>query len=74
MAKMTDNTPRSRANVFDIFTQNVHLESNENECSDLSDTDDSQYEPGQVDTDFSTENEDDICSRSKGRSKFKQKS
>ena len=46
---MTDDTPRSRANVFDIFTQNLDLESNESEFSDLSDPDDPQYEPGRID-------------------------
>ena len=61
---MINYTPRSRTNVFDVFTQNLGLECNENEYSDSSDADDPQYEPGWVDTDLSDEN-DDTYSRSK---------
>ena len=44
MAKMTDiNKPRFRANVFDIFTLNLDLESNESKYSDLSDPNNPQY-------------------------------
>ena len=51
ISTMAEETPKDRGNLFENFSQNLVLENEESDYSEMSDPNDPQYEPGRSDVD-----------------------
>ena len=73
ISKMAEDTPKDRGNdLFDNFSQDLDLENEESENSEISDPNDPQYEPGRsdVDSDIDLDLDDNDQPRPTYRSKI----
>ena len=68
---MVEDTPKDRGNLFKNFSQDLDLENEESDYSEMSDPNDPQYEPGRsdVDSDIDLDLDDTDQPRPKNRSK-----
>ena len=51
ISKMAEDTPKDRGNLFENFSQDLDLENEESDYSEMSDPNDPQYKPGRSDVD-----------------------
>ena len=51
ISKMAEDTPKDRGNLFETFSQDLDLENEESDYSEMSDPNDPQYEPWRSDVD-----------------------
>ena len=51
ISKTAEDTPKDRGNLFENFSQDLDLKNEESDYSEMSDTNDPQYEPGRSDLD-----------------------